>query len=79
MAAYPRTQRAIAGVLEDAIRGAGKTPTGLAREMGETQHFIRRMVRLDRDITVAEWIAIAKALGIRPSTLLTRVERRLRT
>jgi len=78
MAGFPRTQRAIAGVLEDAIRKAGKTPTSLARDLGRSQHFIRLMVRLGRDVTVAEWMAIAKELGVRPSTLLARVERRLK-
>jgi hypothetical protein len=78
MAGYPRAQRAIAGVIEDAIRKAGTTPTGLARDMGEQQHFLRRIVKLERDVTVAEFIAIAKQLKISPSTLLERVERRLK-
>jgi hypothetical protein len=78
MRSYPRTQRAIAAVLKDAIKAAGTNPTALARDMGQAQHFARRMVKLERDVTVAEWIAIARKLRVRPSELLDRVEARLR-
>jgi hypothetical protein len=78
MRRFPRTQRAIAGVLEDAGRKAGYDALGLARALGETQHFIRRIWRLERDVSAAEFMAIARKLGIRPSTLMARVERRLK-
>lgn len=78
MGGYPRAQRAIAGVIEDAIRKAGKTPTGLARDLGKTQHFARLIVKGQRDVTAAEFMAIARQLGVRPSTLMARVERRLK-
>jgi transcriptional regulator with XRE-family HTH domain len=75
---YPRAQRAITGVLGDALRRAGVTHAALNRRLGATGHWMGRILSMERDISVAEFMAIAKEFGIRPSTLMARVERRMK-
>jgi transcriptional regulator with XRE-family HTH domain len=78
MSRFPKAQIAIAGVIADARRRAGMSARSFSEALGESQHFIRRIETGERDVSTAEFMAIAKALGVRASTLLTRVERRLR-
>jgi transcriptional regulator with XRE-family HTH domain len=78
MGRFPKAQLAIAGVIRDARKRAGKSARGLSEALGESQHFVRRIETGERDISTGEFMAIANELGVRPSTLLTRVERRLK-
>jgi plasmid maintenance system antidote protein VapI len=78
MGRYPATQRAIVGVLKDAIQRAGETATSVARSLGWPENSIRRVFHLQRDVSAAEFRAIARHLGIRASTLWERIERRLK-
>ena len=75
---YPRAQRAIAGVIGDALKEAGETAASINRRLGETGHWMGRILSMERDISVAEFAAVARALGLKPSTLMARVERRLK-
>lgn len=78
MSRYPKAQLAIAGVIRDARKRSGKSARSLSEAMGESQHFVRRIEIGERDVSTAEFMAIAKQLGIRPSTFMVRVERRLK-
>jgi transcriptional regulator with XRE-family HTH domain len=45
----------------------------LARRLGKTQSFVSKIERRQRRIDVVEFIAVAEALGLDPSALLTRL------
>lgn len=78
MGGYPKTQRVVAGVLKDAIAEAGETPTSVGRKLRGPDNAVRRVVNLQRDVRLPELFAIAQELGVRPSTLVARMERRLK-
>lgn len=61
---YPARQRAIAAAIKSARTQAGLTRIALSQKMGEHHTFISRVERLQREVTVAELEAIAKALDV---------------
>lgn len=78
MRRYPRAERAVAAVIEEACQEAGYSFRALSLALTKDEHYIRRMVRLDRECTVADLIAIAGKVGVSAKTLVGRVERRLK-
>jgi helix-turn-helix protein len=72
---YPARQRAVVAVIRDARREAGLSQRVLSLRLGEHHTFLSRIERLERDVTVAEFVAIAKALELDPLELLRRVLR----
>jgi ribosome-binding protein aMBF1 (putative translation factor) len=75
---YPKAQRAIADVIKTEREAQGLSKRGLSERLEEDRNHIRLIESLQRDVSVAEFIAIAQALGKRPSTLLARIERILK-
>ena len=70
---FPARQRAIVAVLRQAREDAGLSQRALSEKLGESPTYIHLIEALRRDIPVAEFIHIAKALGIEPAELLKRV------
>lgn len=75
MGKYPARQRAIVAALRQARTDAGMSQRELSVRLGEHHSFISRVERLQRDVTVAELIAIAKELKLDPVELFRRVLR----
>lgn len=76
MQRYPRAQRAVVAVLTETRLKAGLSARALALLMKVPHNFIARIESLEKDVTAAEFVAIAKALKVRPSTLMAKVEKR---
>lgn len=54
---------------------AGITQQELARRLSKPQSFISKYERRERRVDVAEFVLIARALGIAPATLIKRAEK----
>jgi transcriptional regulator with XRE-family HTH domain len=72
---YPARQRAIVAAIREARREAGMSQRELSVRLREHHSFLSRVERLQRDVTVAELIAIAKELKIDPLELFRRALR----
>ena len=75
MGKYPARQRAIVAAIREARREAGISQRALSVRLGEHHSFLSRVERLERDVTVAELIAIAKELKLDPLELFSRALR----
>jgi transcriptional regulator with XRE-family HTH domain len=72
---YPSRHRAIASAIATARRQARLSQRQLARKLGAPPNWIQRIESLERRLDVAEFIAIARVLGVDPTVLLSRVLR----
>jgi transcriptional regulator with XRE-family HTH domain len=72
---YPSRYRAIASAIATARRQAQLSQRQLAGKLGVPPNWIQRIESLERRVDVAEFIAIARALGVDPRSLLSRVLR----
>jgi transcriptional regulator with XRE-family HTH domain len=72
MARQPVRQRAITTAIADARKEAGLSQRQVSDRLREASNFMQRIESGERDISVAEFIAIARALGIDPCVLLQR-------
>lgn len=68
--------RHIVGLLTQARKDAGLTQVELADRIGQRQTFISKVELGERRIDVAEFVEIARAIGIDPYKLLRRAEKR---
>jgi transcriptional regulator with XRE-family HTH domain len=68
----------VAGLVE-ARHLAGVTQVQLADRLGKPQSFISKIERGERRVDALEFCAIAQALGIKPSELMSTIEPRLPT
>jgi transcriptional regulator with XRE-family HTH domain len=60
---YPARQRAIAAAIRQAREAAGLSQRQLSEKLREPPNWIQRIESLERRVDVAEFIAIAKAVG----------------
>jgi transcriptional regulator with XRE-family HTH domain len=60
---YPARQRAIVAALRKARDAAGLSQRQLSEKLREPPNWIQRIESLERRVDVAEFIAIAKAVG----------------
>jgi transcriptional regulator with XRE-family HTH domain len=72
---YPSRHRAIASAIATARRHARLSQRELARKLKVPPNWIQRIESLERRVDVAEFIAIARAIGVDPVSLLSRVLR----
>lgn len=75
MLKYPARQRAIVAAVKGARIEAGLTRRALSLKLGEHHSFISRVERLQREVSVADLEAIAKAVGLTPVALFRRAMR----
>ena len=66
---YSARQRAVAAALRKAREGAGLSQRQLSERLQQPPNWIQRIESLERRVDVAEFIAIAKALGADPAEL----------
>jgi len=76
---YPRAQRAIAEVIEEAMEKAGETRASLNRKLKRHGQFMGRVLSLEQEPTATELMAIGRALGTTGSILLRQAEVRVKT
>ena len=60
---YSARQRAVAGALRKAREAAGMSQRQLSERLQQPPNWIQRIESLERRVDVAEFIAIAKAVG----------------
>lgn len=72
MARHPVRQRAIIAAIADARREAGLSQRQLSERLREAINFIQRIESGERDVGVAEFVAIARAMDVDPCMLLKR-------
>lgn len=75
MVRHPVRQQAIINAISDARREVGISQRQLSERLREAINFIQRIESGERDVSVAEFIAIARAIGIDPCELLRRALR----
>ncbi len=66
---YSARQRAVAAALRKAREAAGLSQRQLSERLQQPPNWIQRIESLERRVDVAEFIAIAKALGADPAEL----------
>jgi ribosome-binding protein aMBF1 (putative translation factor) len=72
---FPARQRAVVSAIAQAREAAGLSQRQLAAKLDEPSNWIQRIESLERRVDVAEFIAIAKAVGADPVELLRRALR----
>lgn len=72
MSRQPIRQRAIVDAIASARRDAGLSQRQLSERLRQAINFVQRIESGERDISVAEFIAIARAIDIDPCDLLRR-------
>jgi transcriptional regulator with XRE-family HTH domain len=70
---YTSRQRAVAAAIASARRAAKLSQRQLAEKLGVPHNWVQRIESLERRVDVAEFIAIARATGVDPLSLLSRV------
>ena len=66
---YSARQRAVAAALRKAREAVGLSQRQLSERLQQPPNWIQRIESLERRVDVAEFIAIAKALGAEPAEL----------
>ncbi|HVZ35657.1 MAG TPA: helix-turn-helix transcriptional regulator [Polyangiaceae bacterium] len=75
MGKFPARQRAIVAALRTAREEAGLSQRALSAKLRESTTYIHMIEGLRRDVSVAEFMEIAKAVGVAPDELMRRVMR----
>jgi transcriptional regulator with XRE-family HTH domain len=75
MGNFPARQRAIAAAIAEARRACDLSQRELSAKLGVPPNWIQRIESLERRVEVAEFVAIAKVVGVDPCELLARVLR----
>jgi Predicted transcriptional regulator with C-terminal CBS domains len=70
---FPARQRAIVAVIRGRREAAGLSQRALSRKLKEDETYIHYIESLRRDVSVAEFIAIARALEEDPGAMVNGV------
>ena len=70
---YSARQRAVAAALRKAREAAGLSQRQLSERLQQPPNWVQRIESLERRVDVAEFIAIAKAVGTDPAELFREV------
>ena len=70
---YSARQRAVAAALRKAREAAGLSQRQLSERLQQPPNWVQRIESLERRVDVAEFIAIAKAVGVDPAELFREV------
>lgn len=71
--------REVVNALRQARLDAGLTQVELARRLKKSQSFVSHIESSLRRVDIPELVALARALGLRPVDLFSRIEERLPT
>jgi ribosome-binding protein aMBF1 (putative translation factor) len=74
---FPHADRVVADAIAQALEKAGLSGRQAAVKMKRAHNYVSRFASGERVPNVSEFIYVARALGIRPATLLERIDRRL--
>ena len=74
--AFSRKHAQFRKILVQARRDAGLTQVALAKKLGRPQSFVSKFERGERRLDVAEFLDVARALGIDPAQTIADLERR---
>lgn len=77
MRRFPRAERALAEVIDEACEKAGLSAREVARRIKAPHNYVARFIDRKRFPTGPELIALGRILGVKGSALLARAERRL--
>ena len=58
--------------LVEARRDAGLRQSDIARQLGQPQSFVSRYESRQRTLSVAEYVMVARAIGVDPVALMAR-------
>jgi transcriptional regulator with XRE-family HTH domain len=72
---FSRKHAQLRKVLVQARRDAGLTQVALAKKLGRPQSFVSKFERGERRLDVAEFLDVARALGIDPARTISELER----
>jgi len=72
---FPARQRAIVAALREAREAAGLSQRALSDKAGESPTYVHLIESLRRDLPTAEFMHLAKVLGLAPHELIKRAER----
>jgi transcriptional regulator with XRE-family HTH domain len=75
--AFTSDYATVVAAIVEARKAAGVTQVELAARLKKTQSFISKIERRERRIDVLEFVAIARALGLGPASLLGEIDARL--
>jgi transcriptional regulator with XRE-family HTH domain len=73
--AFSRKHVQLWKVLVQARRDAGLTQVALAKKLGRPQSFVSKFARGERRLDVAEFLDVARALGIDAARIISNIER----
>ena len=72
--AFSRKHAQFRTILVQARRDAGLTQVALAKKLGRPQSFVSKFERGERRLDVAEFLDVARALGIDPARTIADLE-----
>jgi transcriptional regulator with XRE-family HTH domain len=75
MSRQPVRQRAVIDSIASARRESGLSQRELSEQLGEAINFIQRIESGERNVSVVEFISIARVIGVDPCDLLRRALR----
>jgi transcriptional regulator with XRE-family HTH domain len=75
MSKQPVRQRAVIDSIASARREAGLSQRELSEQLGEAINFMQRIESGERNVSVVEFISIARAIGMDPCDMLRRALR----
>lgn len=75
MSKQPVRQRAVIDSIASTRREAGLSQRELSEQLGEAINFIQRIESGERNVSVVEFLSIARAIGVDPCDMLRRALR----
>jgi transcriptional regulator with XRE-family HTH domain len=79
MAKFPTPHRVVLEVLKEVREEVGLKRDRLSRRLGRSANYIQRKEADTRGMSITSFMHICEGMGVLPSTVMKRIERRLKT